>query len=83
MFNPQLDEQQETKRKVNVFRNNEWVECEFTDLKKDDSFRMFDDDGSIVEDDKGNTEFVALSDPYINDIGILEIEIEDDEEEEC
>ena len=55
----------------------EWIEIAFKDLRKGDIFRMFEDDEKKepCRGIKGETEFVAYSDPEeVN--GILGIKIE-------
>jgi hypothetical protein len=43
------------------------------DVKQEDRFRMFEDDGTPVVWD-GETEFTATSDPFVNSDGINAIE---------
>jgi len=60
------------KRIVEKKVGDQWIEVEFEDLKKGDIFRMFDDDEGkreICKTKKGETEFVADSDP--KEIGVL------------
>jgi hypothetical protein len=68
-------------RKIEVLidHSDAWESIEFEDLRKGMIFRMFEATGELVEKvigNKGDTDFVAISDPYMAD-GILQIEIED------
>ena len=68
-------------RIVQVLRKNKWVTIPFNELKKGDTFRMFESNGEPVIDfnnGKLRTEFVAISELY-QDIRTGEwcIEIED------
>lgn len=60
-------------RKVEIKKNGKWIEYDFSRLKKGDIFRLYEKTGEIVKDDKGNTEFVATSEPYLTAEGILSI----------
>ena len=56
-------------RTIEVFRDDEWKEVkEMYELRKGDSFRMFEPDGQPVITDKGETVFHAISEPYWSDI---------------
>ena len=62
---------------IERFESGEWIEVDFEDLKKGDLFKMFNpDNGALYESDDNGSEFVAASDPYINDDGIFTINIE-------
>ena len=62
-------------RKVKVFKDNDWVDIEFENLKTDDKFKLFESTGEEVKDESGNLEFIAISDAYINKSNILTINI--------
>ena len=62
-------------RDVEVFRNCKWDAINFEDLKKGESFRMFEKDGETVFDLSGNTVFYSISEPYKNNEGIWAIDI--------
>src|SRR5690554_2299133 len=56
-----------TQRIVQVLRKNKWVTIPFTELKKGDTFRMFETNGKPVIDTnngKLRTEFLAISELY-------------------
>ena len=57
-------------RKVEVFREEKWVEVRLKDVKKGELFRMFELPEMLpVLLDSGESEMVALSDPYIGPNG--------------
>lgn len=64
-------------RKVEVLINNLWKPISFEKIKKDDKFRMFEPSGEQVVGDKGDIEFIAESDAYINDSNVWQIDIKD------
>ena len=46
-----------------------WVEVKFEDLKKGNVFRLLEpSDGCLVKDASGESEFVAASDAYLEDL---------------
>jgi hypothetical protein len=53
-------------RKIEVNRNGDWIPITFENLHKGDLFRMFESTGEPVIDDKGNTDFIAISEPYLS-----------------
>lgn len=59
-------------RKTEIFKNGEWIEVEFKDILKGNLFRLIESTGEIVSD-KGETEFIAVSDAYLNKDGIWEV----------
>jgi len=63
-------------RKTEICVDGKWKEIHFRDLKKEDTFRLFDGRVTPVRY-KGKYEFKATSDPYVNGLGTLEIEIEE------
>jgi hypothetical protein len=54
-------------RKVEIKNNNIWEEINFSELKKGDTFRMFEPDGEPVKDLNNKTEFLATSDTYMSE----------------
>ena len=54
-------------RKVEVFKDNEWLEIQFKELEVDNRFRMFEPDGSPVLGSAGITEWVVTKGPYRRD----------------
>jgi len=60
-------------RKVQVFRNGNWIEIHFSELAKGDSFRLFEEAGEEVRDAEGNTVFYSTSEPYKKNDGIWSI----------
>ena len=62
-------------RKVLVNRNGSWKEISFKELNKGDNFRMFEDTGEEVVDQKGNVIFYSTSEPYKNEDGFWSINV--------
>lgn len=54
-------------RQAKIFCNGTWVDIPFTDLKRDDVFRLYEEDGSIVADDDGNDTWIAVDDVILID----------------
>lgn len=60
-------------RKVETYKNGEWAELEFMDLKEGDLFRMFEPTGERVEGldyFAGTNEWVCTTGPYLRDDGV-------------
>lgn len=66
----------QSKRIIQVFKNNEWVNIEFKNLRKGDKFKVFNDNNETIIDNKGNTEWIALSNPKLNKDKMLFINIQ-------
>ena len=62
-------------RKVEILKDGEWIEIEFSNLKKDDVFRMFESTGEEVRNDHEEDVFVALTDAFVGENGVLTINI--------
>lgn len=60
------------KRRVEIYKNNEFIQCEMKDLEIGEIFRLFEtpDFNELVADRDGNTLFKVLEKPYINDKGV-------------
>jgi len=54
----------EESRKIEILRNNKWVESKFAEIVNGDIFRMFEPTGAKVIDEDGNTNFRAVSEVY-------------------
>lgn len=54
--------------------NNRWEEIDFYELKERDVFRMFEPTGEPVIGVNGDMNFVAISNPYTDDVGGLIID---------
>lgn len=55
-------------RTIEVFRDDEWKEVqEMYELRRGDSFRLFEPDGEPVVGSNGETIFHAISEPYWSD----------------
>ena len=61
-------------RKVEKLEDGEWIEIEFAELRKNDTFRMFESTGEEVYNNEGENIFVASNDAFIGANGILTIE---------
>lgn len=56
-------------RKAEIKIDGEWREIPFMELKRGDTFRLFEPTGEIVAAGK-YTEFVADTDAYLNEEGV-------------
>jgi hypothetical protein len=52
-----------------------WKPYDFSDLKRDDYFRLFDNI-TPVTDESGKSVFVAISNPYLGEDNLLRIDYE-------
>lgn len=66
------DTSDDDKRIVKLVLDDKLVEISFKDLKKDDVFVLYEDDGKPVK----NEELIALGDSYLNNDNIWTIDIE-------
>lgn len=62
-------------RKTEVFRDGNWIEIDFLNLKKGENFRLFEQTGEEVYNLSGMTIFQSISSPYENENGIWQIDI--------
>lgn len=62
-------------RSVEILINDEWLPIEFKNIKKGDTFRLFESTGEPVLSEDGDTEFIAISNPYITKGGVDGIDI--------
>lgn len=77
-----LEQAIETKRIAQILTKDGWTAIEFMELKKGDTFRLFEYDGTQVADKYGNTAWDASSDAYINEDGTGIIDTDDGEDDE-
>jgi hypothetical protein len=61
-------------QRFQVFKEEQWYDISFSELKKGDKFRVFNPDGQLVTDENGNTEFIASGVVRVNDTGELTVE---------
>lgn len=64
-------------RKVEIYREDKWVEIIFKDLKVGDTFRMFEPGGARVEGldyFAGTNEWVCTKGPYLNAEGVWTVD---------
>lgn len=54
-------------KEAEVFKDNNWEEIKFKELKKDDKFRVYDLSGKMSINDKGKSIFIAMNDAFIDD----------------
>lgn len=62
-------------RKVELFKNDEWREIDFKQLKEGDKFRVFESTGEKVIDPKGHSEWIASCPAFIGQYGDLTINV--------
>ena len=62
-------------RTIQRLRGDLWTYVAFEDLELDDSFRMIESTGELVENDEGKFIYVVTNDPYINENGQTVVEI--------
>ncbi len=58
-----------------ILKNDKWINIDFMQLKKGDNFQLINPDGSYHTDKYGKTDWVASSNPYLNEDGIPQIDI--------
>lgn len=58
-----------------ILKNDKWINIDFMQLKKGDNFQLINPDGSYHTDEYGKTDWVASSNPYLNEDGIPQIDI--------
>ncbi|HLO11191.1 MAG TPA: hypothetical protein VK190_02920 [Pseudoneobacillus sp.] len=63
-------------RTTKIFYNGEWTVIPFDHLKKGDTFKLIEANGEVVMDSNEKTEFIATSEPYINDDGVWTVQCE-------
>lgn len=63
-------------RTIQRLRGDLWTDVDFDDLELDDSFRIIEPTGDLMEDEEGKIVFVVTNDPYINEQGQRVVEIE-------
>lgn len=61
---------------IAIMNSNMFRGIDFKDLKKGNLFRLFDNDEPVI-DNNGFTVWKALSDAYLNDEGVWQINIMD------
>jgi hypothetical protein len=64
-------------RKCEVFNGTDWNEVPFENIRKGDTFRMTEPDGSKVTNSAGDHELVALCDPERLDGGNWRVSVDD------
>ena len=60
--------------KTMIVKNDKWVEIDFKDLKPHDNFQLINPDGSYHEDEFGYTNWIAISEAYINKDGVYTVD---------
>lgn len=68
-------------RSAEILINDEWLPIEFKNIKKGDTFRLFESTGEPVLSKDGDTEFIAISNPYIAKGGVDGIDIKGGDED--
>jgi len=65
-------------RKTQIFKDGEWVNIKFQELRNGNKFKLFEFNDEEVKDRGGNAEFTAISDAYLrNEIWVINYQIED------
>lgn len=67
--------QGDQQRKVQILSQDTWQDVEFADIRKTQTFRLFEPTGEPVVGDDGKTEWVALDYPFKNEQGILQVTV--------
>lgn len=65
---------EESKRRTQIFKDDDWRDAELIEVKAGDRFRMFEPNGSPVIGPHGTINWVAGKDAYINDLGITQVD---------
>ncbi len=61
---------------IELFESGGWKEIQFKELKDGDRFRMLHPDTKdLFIGDNNKTEFIATSEPYENEDGILTVDV--------
>ena len=68
-------------RSVEILVDGEWLPIEFKNIKKGDTFRLFESTGEPALGEDGGTEFIAASNPYITKDGVDGIDIKGGEKD--
>lgn len=63
-------------RKTYVLRRGIWEEIHFEHLHKGELFKLYESNGEEVRDQNGNTIFLTVSEPYLNEQGVWRIDYE-------
>lgn len=58
-------------------KTQQWKEIPFEQLRKGDTFRMFEPTGEPVLDENKNNIFYANSDPYLTEEGVYGVSIKE------
>jgi hypothetical protein len=61
-------------QRFQVFKEEQWYDIKFSELKKGDKFRVFNPNGQLVTDENGNTEFTASGVIQVDESGSLTVE---------
>lgn len=65
------DEYTCSRRKIFKERKTDWEQINFGEIRKGNKVKLQDPDGSLVTHQDGRTEYVALSDVYVDELGLL------------
>jgi hypothetical protein len=68
-------------KEAEVFKNNNWEQIEFSQLKKGDRFRTYNPNGELLKNENGYSSFIAVTDAFINEEGLWTINLTHDEAE--
>lgn len=63
-------------RKAQIYQGGMWYETPFQEIKKGMTFRLFESDGTAIEDAGGSNHWVAATDALPDKNGIYYVSIE-------
>ena len=53
--------------KIQLLFNNQWLDIDLENLRKDNVFRLLDENNNPIKDEQGNTERFCVTDAYLDD----------------
>ncbi len=53
--------------KIQLLFNNRWLDIDLENLRKDNIFRLLDENSNLIKDEQGNTERFCVTDAYLNE----------------
>lgn len=68
-----MEANEKNTRKSKVLTDGEWIDIEPLDIKEGMKFKMFEEDGSPVNNIDPSLVFIATSDAYVNEDGVIGI----------
>lgn len=62
-------------RKTEIYTNDNWQAIDFQQIKKGDTFRLFESTGEAVIGGRSETEWIAMSNAFLIDDGVWTVDI--------